>query len=106
MSSVFVSIESSLMCSVGSRKNVYEERLALAMAFHPRLGQMSPLAHLELEHLVKCAPEIPMYDPDSDPARDDPNPEDNIFWELDEDQLFVFRTGGTWADVFSAKGGI
>jgi hypothetical protein len=52
--------------------------------------------------IVKCAPEIPMYDPDSDPARDDPNPPDNIFWDLDEEQLFVFRTGGTWADVFRA----
>lgn len=86
----------------GCRKETEEKRLALAMALHPRLGQISPLAQLETELLVKCSPEIPMYDSDVDPAKDDPD-EDHGLWELDEEQIHVYRMGGTWREVFSAR---
>lgn len=91
------------MSSVGSRKEAYEKRLALAMAVHSRLGQMSPLTHLEMEHLVKCAPEIPIFDPSVDPAKNDPDLKDGLLWDLNDHQLDVFRLGGTWADVFNAR---
>jgi hypothetical protein len=44
-----------------------------------------------------------MYDPDVDPAKDDPNDaEPGLFWDLNDDQISVYRTGGTWFQVFFA----
>lgn len=44
----------------------------------------------------------PVFNPDVDPARDDPNPEYDILRELSDDQITVYRMGGTWAQVFFA----